>query len=280
MPQYFLVPVQPLSSPSRVPRLFFGSFLCFLSCRCFSPVLCVSPSSAGFPFGYSGVGFCLGVAAASAVRCCCFSFSFVNCGCCLLCSSVVSAPTPFISAPLFLHTAVLGIPSCLLLHFFSHATAATTLFPLSPGFPHAAASSAPSSLSPLLPLVASPAASYYSAVAPFIHFCSFSGGGSSGFYSSLPCVFCSFSCPVFHRIRRFSSLCFLGQLPLSLSPLCASLRFSLLRLQFLLCCYTWLSLGVSTAFCCLCLVRISGSFRDVVSLWDESGFAEVSLSFS
>ena len=33
-------------------------------------------------------------------------------------------------------------------------------------------------------------------------------------------------------------------------------------------------------FCCLCLVRISGSLRDVVSLWDESGFAEVSLSFS
>ena len=53
----FLVPVQLLSSPFRVPRLFFGPFLCFLSCRCFSPVLCVYPPPAGFPFGYSGVGF-------------------------------------------------------------------------------------------------------------------------------------------------------------------------------------------------------------------------------
>ena len=129
------------------------------------------------------------------------------------------------------------------------------LFPLSPGFPHAAASSAPSSLSPLLPLEASPAASYYSAMAPFIHFCGFSGGGSSDFYSALPCGFCYFSCPVFPRIRHFSLLCFLGQLALSLSPpLCASLRFSSLRLRFLLCCYTWLSLSL---YCFLLSLRHS-----------------------
>ena len=174
----------------------------------------------------------------------------------------MSALTAFVFAPLF-----------------PRAAAATSL---SPCFPHVAASSAPSSFSQLLPLVVSPAASCYSVVAPIIHFCGFSGGGSSGFYSALPCIFCLFSCPVFHRIHRFSPLCFLGQLALVFvsPPLCASLRFSSLQLWFLLCCYAWLSLGVSTAFCCLCIVRISGSLRDMVSLWDESGFAEVSLSFS
>ena len=227
-----------------------------------------------FPSAIRELVFCLGVAVASAVRCCCFSFSFVNCSCCLLYSSVLSALAPFVSAPLFPHAAVPGTPSCLLPHFFLFCSCYFSFSSFS----------------------------WFSACCGFVcsrqSFYAFASCGVSGcfllfccgsfssflhflrrrFFRFLFCPslrFCSFSCPVLRRIRRFSSLCVLRQLALSLSPpLCASSRFSSLRLRFLLCCYTWLSLGVSPAFCCLFLVRISGS------LWDESGFAEVSLFFS
>ena len=60
----------------------------------------------------------------------------------------------------------------------------------------------------------------------------------------------------------------------------ASFVFSL-RLQFVLRWYTLLSFECRSYFLwCFCLVQISGSLRDVVSLWDESGFAAASLSLS
>ena len=82
---------------------------------------------------------------------------------------------------------------------------------------------------------------------------------------------------------RFSLVCFLGQLalPLCLLLLVLGLRFSSLRLRFILSWYTLLSFECRYYFLwCFCLVRISGSLHDVVSLWDESGFAEASLSLS
>ena len=111
--------------------------------------------------------------------------------------------------------------------------------------------------------------------------CGFSGGSSSGFYSALPCIsalslvwsytgFVVFFIALFPRaagsVFVSSSLCFFEVFfaPASVPPLLLYLAI----------------LGVSTAFCCLCLVRISVSLLDVVSLWDESGFVEVSLSFS
>ena len=45
----FLSCCSALSSPSRVPHLFFGRFFLFLYCLCFSPVLCVYPPTTGFP---------------------------------------------------------------------------------------------------------------------------------------------------------------------------------------------------------------------------------------
>ena len=82
---------------------------------------------------------------------------------------------------------------------------------------------------------------------------------------------------------HFSSVCFLRQLALHLCLLLLvlCLRFSSLRLRFILSGHTLLSFECRSYFLwCFCLVRISSSLSDVVSLWDESGFAEASLSLS
>ena len=123
-------------------------------------------------------------------------------------------------------------------------------------FPHAAASTAPSSFSPRFPLAASPAASRTFAVTPVILLV-------EGSPDAVPPG----------SLGSWLSLCLL------LLKLC--LRFSLLRLRCILSRYALLSFECCYYFMwCFCLVRVSGSLRDVVSRWDKSGFAGASVSLS
>ena len=151
-------------------------------------------------------------------------------------------------------------------------------------FPHAAASTAPSSLSQRFPLAASPAAFLAFAVPPVVLLVE---GSPNAAPQGSVCTSLHFLLflivRTFAAFFRFSSVCFLGQLalPLCLLLLMLCLRFSSLQLRFVLSQYTLLSVKCRCYYLwCFCLIRISGSLRDVVSLWDELGFAVASVSLS
>ena len=146
------------------------------------------------------------------------------------------------------------------------------------------ASTAHSSLSPRYPLAASPVASWTFAVTPVILLVEGSPDAVPlGSVLHFPAFLLFPIVRTFAGFFRFSSVCFLGQLalPLCLLLLVLCLRFSSLQLRFILSRYTLLSFECRYYFLwCFCLVRISGSLRSVVSLWDELGFAEASVSLS
>ena len=272
---FFLVAVQPFSS-RQLPHLFFGLLLVLLYCLCFSPFVSVSAPPTGFSFGCYGVGFCSWGCCGSYGSSCCSTF-------------VLSFAATLSSAPPFRLLWLQLYP----LSFFL-ISRSWLLLPVSLCvFPHAAAPAAPSRLPPcfstclrlqlLLPVflsvfhwlrllpalcgvapVALLVADYPDVVPRGSCFCA-SQCFYSLFLSGLSQVSLVFHHPCFLRLRA---------LPLCLLFLVLCWRFPLLRLLFLLsrctfslfecpCCFLW---G-------FCLVRISGSVRNVVSLCNESGFA-------
>ena len=150
-------------------------------------------------------------------------------------------------------------------------------------FPHAADSSAASSLFPRFALAASPAASGLLLWLLFFLVAGSPEAVPPGSLLHFPTFLLFPIAQTFTGFLCFSSLCSSGSW-LSIyvsSSLYFVLRFSSLRLRFILSWYTLLSLECCSYFLwCFCLVRISGSLCDVVSLWDESGFVEASLSLS
>ena len=208
----------------------------------------------------------------------------VLCGCCILRSSVSSAPAPFVSAPLFSACCGSSCSFSLPPHFsaccgYGFSFPSSSLF-----FPRAAASTAPSSLPPRFPLAATPAASCAFGETPVNLLVEGSPDAvPRGPVLRFPAFMLFPIVRTFIGFFRFSSVCFLGRraLPLCLLLLVLCLRFSSLQLWFILSRYTLLSFECCYYFLwCFCLVQISSSLRDVVSLWGRSGFAAASVSLS